>query len=98
MEGYIVITMDEITKDLSEEDTSQMLAVRKQGGAQVERAQSNALAVYEEQEVASEKKGFFGKPGRKSILPPGQLVRLIQDNIQAFPEHEGHLLRAIFNL
>ena len=98
MEGYIVITMDEINKDISEEDTSQMLAVKKQSGTQVERAQSNSLVVYEEQKVASEKKGFFGKSGRKSILPPGQLVQLIQDNIQAFPEHEGHLLQAIFNL
>ena len=90
--------MDEITKDSSEENNSQMLAVRKQGGAQVEQATSNPLVVYEEQKAASEKKGFFGKSGRKSLLSPGQLMQLIQENIQAFPEHEGHLLRAIFNL
>ncbi len=90
--------MDEITKDISEENNSQMLAVRKQGDAEVKGAESNALVVYNQQQIASEKKGFFGKSGRKSILSAGQLVQLIQENIQAFPEHEGHLLQAIFNL
>ena len=85
--------MDEITKDSSEENNSQMLAVRKQGDAE-----SNALVVYDQQQIASEKKGFFGKSGRKSILSAEQLVQLIQENIQAFPEHEGQLLRAIFAL
>ena len=90
--------MNETTKDTAEEKNSQMLAVRKQGGVPVEQAQSNTLIVYEEQQVASEKKGFFGKSGSKSILSSGQLVQLIQENIQALPEHEGHLLQAIFNL
>ena len=90
--------MDEITKDISEENNSQMLAVRKQDDAEVKGAESNALVVYNQQQIASEKKGFFGKSGRKSILSAGQLVQLIQENIQAFPEHEGHLLQAIFNL
>ena len=90
--------MDEITKDIPEENNNQMLAVRKQGSTEIDQAQSNALVVYDQQKADSDKKGFFGKSGRKSVLSAGQLVQLIQENIQTFPEHEGHLLQAIFNL
>lgn len=98
MEGYTAITMDEITKDLSEEDKSQMPVVRKPGSMEAVPTKSNVPAVYDEQKVTSEKKGIFGKSGRKPILSRGQLIQLLQENIQTFPDHEGQLLRAIFNL
>ena len=97
-EGYTVIIMDEITKDLSEEKSSQMPVVRKQGGAKVEPAKSKALVVYEEQETAPQKKGFFGKSRRKPIPSRGQLSQLFLENIETFSEHETQLLRAIFDL
>lgn len=92
------MAMDKITKDVSEENKSQVPVISKQSGAKVELAQSNPLVVYEEQKVASEKKGFFGRSGRKSVLSREQLVKLLQENIQTFPENEGQLLRAIFHL
>ena len=90
--------MDEITKDLSEEKNRQMPIVRQQSSAAVVPAKPNALVVYEEQAAAPEKKGFFGKSGRKPVLSSEQLMQLIQENIHAFPEHEGQFLRAIFGL
>ncbi len=90
--------MDEITKDHSEEDKSQMPVVREPGSMEAVPAKSNVLAVYEKQEVTSEKKGLFGKPSRKSILSRGQLVQLLQENIETFPDHERQFLRAIFDL
>ena len=90
--------MDEITKDVSEEKNRQMPVVSKQSSGAVVPAESKALVVYEEQEIAPEKKGFFGKSGRKSVLSGEQLTQLIQENIQAFPEHEGQFLHAIFGL
>jgi len=90
--------MDEITKDVSEEKNRQMPVVSKQSSGAVVPAESKALVVYEEQEIAPEKKGFFGKSGRKSALSGEQLTQLIQENIQAFPEHEGQFLHAIFGL
>lgn len=90
--------MDDITKDVSEEKKRQMPVVRKQSSTAVVPATSNALVVYEEQEVAPEKKGFFGKSGRKSVLSGEQLTQLIQENIQTLPEHEGQFLRAILGL
>ncbi|MCY4568102.1 MAG: CBS domain-containing protein [Candidatus Poribacteria bacterium] len=92
------MTTDETTKDLSEEKNSQMPVVRKQSSAAVVPAKPNAVVVYEEPEAAPEKKGFFGKSGRKSVLSSEQLIQLIQENIQAFPEHERQFLRAIFDL
>lgn len=97
-EGYTAIAMDEITKDLSEEKNSQMPILRKQQGTEIEMAKSNALAVYGEQEDAREKKGFFGKSGRKSLLSREQIKQLLQENIEALSEHEGQFLRAIFGL
>ena len=90
--------MDEITKDLSEEKNSQMPVIREQRGTEIEMAKANALAVYEEQGDTREKKGFFGKSGRKSILSREQIMQLLRENIQALPEHEGQFLRAIFGL
>ena len=55
-EGCTVITMDNTTKDLSEEKNSRMPVVRKQSGAKVKQAKSNALVVYEGKEAAPEKK------------------------------------------
>ena len=96
--GRYYIAMNKITKDISEEENGQMPVVSKQGGAKAELAKSNALVVYEEQKVAPEKKGFFGKSGRKPILSRGQLAQLVQENIQTFSDYEGQLLRAVFNL
>lgn len=96
--GYIAIIMDEITKDVSEEENRQMPVVRKQDRGEVVPAKPNALLVYEEQDTSPEKKGFFGKSGRKSVLAREQLTQLLQENIQAFPEHERQFLRGIFSL
>ncbi len=90
--------MDEITKDPSEEKNSQMPVIRKQQGTEIEMAKANALAVYEEQRDTREKKGFFGKSGRKSILSREQIMQLLRENIQALSENEGQFLRAIFGL
>lgn len=96
-EGYTAITMDEITKDTPEEESSHMPVVRKQRGTKVEPAKSEALIVYEEKETESQKKRGFGNLGRKSTLSRGQLGNLLLENIEAFSEHEAQLLRAVFN-
>ncbi len=98
MEGYTVITMDEITKDTPEEESGHMPVVREQRGTKVALAKPEALVVYEEKEDTSEKKGPFRKLGRKTTLSRGQLGRLLLENIEVFPEYEARLLRAILNL
>ena len=90
--------MDEITKDIPEEKNSQMLVVRKQDGAKVELAKSNALVAYEEQEAVSQKKGFFGNSKRRATPSREQFRQLFLENIETFPDHEARLLRAIFDL
>ena len=90
--------MNEITKDTSEENKSHMPVVRERHGAKVELAQSNALVVYAEQEIAPQKKGFFGNSKRKTAPSREQLRQLLLENIESFSEHEGRLLRAIFDL
>ena len=89
---------DKITEDISEENKSQVPAVSKQSGTKVELAPSNALVVYEKQEVARKKKGFFRKPRRASTPSHGQLVQLLLKNIETFSEDEVQLFRAIFDL
>ena len=96
--GYTAITMDKITKDISEENKGQVPVVSKQSGTKVELAQPNALVVYEKQEVAREKKGFFRKSRRKSTSSHGQLVQLLLKNIETFSEDEVQLFQAIFDL
>ena len=59
-EGYIAMTMDKTTKDISEENKNQVPVVSKQSGTKVEPAQSNALVVYEKQEIARKKRGSSG--------------------------------------
>ena len=90
--------MDETTKEVLKENKSQVPVVSKQEGTKVELAQSNTLVVYEQQEVDSEKKGFFRKSRRKSTPAHGQLVHLLLENIETFSEDEVQLLRAIFDL
>ena len=90
--------MDEITKEISKENKSQVPVVSKQEGTKVELAQPNTLVVYEQQELVSEKKGFFRKSRRKSTPAHGQLVQLLLENIETFSEDEVQLLRAIFDL
>ena len=97
-EGYTAITMDEITKDNLTENKSQVPVVSKQTGTKVELAQSNALVVYQKQEVAQKKKGFFRKSKRKSMPSHAQLVQLFLKNIETFSEDEVQLLRAILDL
>lgn len=97
-EGYTATTMDKTTKDISEENKSQVPVVSKQSGTKVELAESNALVVYEKQEVARKKKGFFRKSQRKSTASHGQLVQLLLQNIETFSEDEVQLFRAIFDL
>lgn len=97
-EDYTIITMNDTTKDLSEKKNSQMLVVRKQDGAKVELAESNALVAYEEQETASQKKGFFGNSKRRTTPSREQLRQLLLENIETFPNHEARLLRAILDL
>ena len=97
-EGYTAITMDEITKDPLTENKSRVPAVSKQRGTKVELAQSNALVVYEKQEVAPKKKGLFRKSKRKSMPSHAQLVQSFLKNIETFSEDEVQLLRAILDL
>ena len=89
---------DEITKDISEENKNQVPVVRKKRGTKVKLAQSNALVVYEKQEIARKNKGFFRKSKRTSTPSHGQLVQLLLKNIETFSEDEVQLLRAIFDL
>lgn len=89
---------DQTTKDTSEENKSQVPAVSKRSGTNVEPAQSNALVVYEKQEIARKQKGFFRKPRRVSTPSHGQLVQLLLKNIETFSEDEVQLFRAIFDL
>ena len=98
MEGYTAMTVDETTKDISEENKSRVPVVSEQSGTKVAPAQSNALVVYEKQEVARKKKGFFRKSERKSTPSHGQLVQLLLKNIETFSENEVQLLRAILDL
>ena len=88
-EGYPAITMDEITKDVSTENKSQVPVVSKQSGTKVELAETNAIVVYEKQEIAPQKKGFFRKSKRKSTPSHGQLVQLFLKNIETFSENEA---------
>ena len=97
-EGYTAITMDEITKDVLTENKNQVPVVSKQSGTKVELAPSNALVVYENQEVAPKQKGFFRKSKRKSPSPHGQLVQLFLEKIETFSEDEVQLFRAILDL
>ena len=90
--------MNEITKDISEENKSQVPVVSEQSRTQGEPAGSNALVVYAQQEVADKKQGFFRKSKRKSTPSHGQLVQLFLENIETFSEDEVQLLRAIFDL
>lgn len=92
------MTTDEITKNISEENKSQIPVVSKQDETKVDLAQSNALVVYEKQEVAPKKKGFFRKSKRKSMPSHGQLVQLFLKNIETFSEDEVQLLRATLDL
>ena len=92
------MTTDEMTKDTSEENKSQVPVVRKQSVTKVAPAQSNALVVYEQQEVARKNKGFFRKSKRTSTPSHGQLVQLLLKNIETFSEDEVQLFRAIFDL
>ena len=96
--GLHYITMDKITTDTSEEKNSRMPVVSKRGGTKVALAKSNALVVYEEPEAATAKKGFFGNSKRKTTPSREQLRQLLLENIESFSEHEGRLLRAIFDL
>ena len=97
-EGYTAITMDEITKDVLTENKNQVPVVSKQSGTKVELAPSNALVVYEKQEVAPQQKGFFRKSKRKSTSSHGQLVQLFLEKIETFSEDEVQLFRAILDL
>ena len=97
-EGYTAITMDEITKDVLTENKNQVPVVSEQSGTQVELAPSNALVVYEKQEVAPQQKGFFRKSKRKSTSSHGQLVQLFLEKIETFSEDEVQLFRAILDL
>ena len=97
-EGYTAITMDEITKDVLTENKNQVPVVSKQSGTEVELAPSNALVVYEKQEVAPEQKGFFRKSKRKSTPSHGQLVQLFLEKIETFSQDEVQLFRAILDL
>ena len=90
--------MDEITKDVLTENKNQVPVVSKQSGTKVELAPSNALVVYENQEVAPKQKGFFRKSKRKSPSPHGQLVQLFLEKIETFSEDEVQLFRAILDL
>ena len=90
--------MDDITKNTPEKASSHMPVVRDQRGAKVALAKSEALVVYEETEVESQKKGFFRNLRRRPAPSRGQLAKLLLENIEVFPEHEAQLLRAIFNL
>ena len=63
-----------------------------------ELVKSNALVVYDEQEAKAYKKGRMGNLKGKTSLSREQLGKLFLENIQAFPEHEARLLRAVFDL
>ncbi len=96
--GRYYITMNKITKDISEEENGQMPVVSKQDGAKVDLAKSNALVAYEEQEAAPQKKGFFGNSKRRMTPSLEQFRQLFLENIETFPDYEARLLRAIFDL
>ena len=97
-EGYTAITMNEITKDVLPENKNQVPVVSKQSGTKVELAPSNALVVYEKEEVAPKQKGFFRTSKRKSMPSHGQLMQLFLEKIETFSEDEVQLFRAILDL
>ena len=66
--------------------------------ANVEFVNSDALVVYDEDEVQEQKRRFFGGLKRKSTPSREQLGKLLFENIEAFPEKEAQLLRAVFAL
>lgn len=90
--------MDEINKNISEENSSQMPVVSEQRGTQVKLAQPNALAVHAERETEPQKKGLFRNSKRKTRLSREQIKQLILENIETFSEHEARLLRTVFDL
>ena len=90
--------MNESTKNISEENNSQMPVVSEQRGTQVKLAQPNALAVHAERETEPQKKGLFRNSKRKTRLSREQIKQLILENIETFSEHEARLLRTVFDL
>ena len=97
-EGYIIIIMNEITKDIPEERDSSMPVVRTQDSGKIEMVKPNPSIVYDKQEPKSRKKGIFGNLRRKTTPSRGQLRELLIENIDVFAEHEARLLRAVFDL
>ena len=90
--------MDEINKNISEKNNSQMPVVSEQRRTQVKLAQPNALAVHAERETEPQKKGLFRNSKRKTRLSREQIKQLILENIETFSEHEARLLRTVFDL
>ena len=90
--------MDEITKNISEENNSQMPIVREQRETQVKLVEPNALVVHAERETAPEKKGRFRNSKRKTRLSREQIKQLILENIETFSEHEARVLQTVFDL
>ena len=70
----------------------------KPEGASVEFVETDALVVYDEHEVKQQKRGLFGGLKRKATPSREQLGKLLLENIEAFPEKEAQLLRAVFSL
>ncbi len=84
------------TTDTSDEKNEHGLLSETPGGTKIEL--SDALVVYDEHEATQQKRGFFRRLKRKSMPSREQLGHLLMENIQAFPEKEARLLRAVFSL
>ena len=66
--------------------------------AELVKPDTNALVAYDRQEAKAGKKGIMGNLRGTTSLSREQLEKLLLDNIQAFPEYEARLLRAVFGL
>ena len=66
--------------------------------AELVKPNTDALVAYDGQEAKAGKKGIMGNLRGTTSPSREQLEKLLLDNIQAFPEHEARLLRAVFGL
>ncbi len=90
--------MSDMKSQNPEQKKNPALEPGKQEGANVQFVDSDALVVYDEQEVKQQKRGFFGGLKRSATPSREQLGKLLLENIDAFPEKEAQLLRAVFSL
>lgn len=90
--------MNKITENTPEEKESHVPVDRKQDSGKREQAKPKAPVADHEQGAKVRKKGLIENLRRRTPPSREQLVQLLLENIETFPEQEAQLLRAVFEL